>query len=49
LLEKYNGKPPGLSHEGPWHKLAKMLLENEQADLFPYMETQHKLNQPLVD
>jgi hypothetical protein len=48
LLEKYGKRPPGFSREGPWHKLARVLLGNQQADLFDYMQTRHKLNQPLV-
>jgi hypothetical protein len=48
LLKKKTGTPPGLTHDGDWHKLARALFGNEQADLFEYMKTQHKLNQPSV-
>jgi hypothetical protein len=48
LLEKYGKRPPGFSREGPWLKLARVLLGNQQADLFDYMQTRHKLNQSLV-
>jgi hypothetical protein len=45
LLEKKNGRLPGLYRDGDWSKLARMLLGNEQTDLFDYMQTRHKLNQ----
>lgn len=37
LLEKY-GKEPGRSRVGPWEKLGRKLLGNDQADLFDYFE-----------
>jgi hypothetical protein len=37
LLTEYS-KEPGLSREGPWHRLARVLFDDEQADLFDYMK-----------
>jgi hypothetical protein len=41
LLKRYGKRLPGLSHEGPWHKLAKTLLgkdESDATDLFKILK-----------
>jgi len=45
LLEKYGRQKPTLYREGPWHKLARVLFGDEEADLFDYMEVRYQLNQ----
>lgn len=38
LLAEYgSGGAPGLTREGPWHRLTTILFENADADLFDYL------------
>jgi hypothetical protein len=38
LLKKYGSKPPRKSRKGKWHRLAKVLFGDPDADLFDYIE-----------
>jgi hypothetical protein len=37
LLVKFGTRPPGLTRNGTWHRLATILYGSEQADLFDYL------------
>jgi len=42
LLEKYGNRPPTRDRLGKWHELARVLFGNEEADLFDYIEDDHR-------
>ena len=43
LLANFGKGPPGLSREGPWHRLAGILFGDVNADLFEYLEYYKRL------
>jgi len=46
LLADFGVRPPGLSRDGPWHRLATILLGNLDADLFEYLRDYRSPGRP---